>query len=217
MRYHSKTITLLGLSNEPTNKALQLPASVSEWYSRSDAVSLLREYSNDDAPLEPSQFELVSDDKLNFIVFMYENQGVCWWAYVADDSEDPPVYINLDPPPNKWFLHAETFSTFIYTRVFDFWNCRDSQLGISGSGDPLSEDTLQRLQSRYKEEPRTHGWTSGTQYRFSRPGRRIVIWDSPKQADWHFSADTSEAVVLELYREFSQNLLWHTDLPVNSD
>jgi hypothetical protein len=209
--YHRKTLEMLGREPVQTELPSGLPRSVAEWYSLDDAVSLLEKYSNQDRPLRPSDFEVISENGQIFTVFMYENQGVCWWAY-SGDGADPPVYVNLDPPPNQWFMHSETFSIFVYTRVFDFWRWYNPQLHISGNGGPLSSETLQSLRDSFEEHPITWGWPGNTQYRFSRGDQRIVIWDTPTQAYWHFSADSAGSLV-DLFRQFSSRLLWHTDPP----
>ena len=147
MGYHDKTLALLGREPPQANLPAELPRSIAEWYALGDGVSLLREYSNQDHPLAPSDFDIVTENDRVYTVFMRENQGVCWWAYTTE-RDDPPVYVNLDPPPNQWSFHAESFSTFVYTRVFDFRHWCDTRLSISGSGDPVSPETLERLSKR---------------------------------------------------------------------
>ncbi len=210
MTYHDKTLTMLGRESVRIEFPSNLPRSVAEWYLLDDAIPLLEKYSNQDHPLRPSDFKVISENEQTYTVFMYENQGVCWWA-CTDEGDDPPVYINLDPPPNQWFFHAESFSTFVYTRVFDFWHWHDPHLFMSGGGDPLSGEILESLKRSFKEHPVTKGWSGDTQYRFSHGDQRIVIWDGPRQADWHFTADSSESVI-SLFRQFSSQLLWHTNL-----
>ena len=76
--YHDKALAMIGRGPAQGEKDPALPPSVAEWYSQPDAVALLREYSNDDCPLEVAKFQAhtVGDQVLN--VFMRENQDVVW-------------------------------------------------------------------------------------------------------------------------------------------
>lgn len=213
MTYHDKSLELLGLSPVGGPRTGGLPAAVAEWYARSDAISLLETYSNQDRPVDPNEFRVFAEGRHKFTVFMYENQGVCWWAF-TDEGDDPPVYVNLDPPPNRWTRYSNCFSEFIYTRLFDFQYWCDPERAISGSGKPVSPSLLAELRAQFAEAPTTSGGPASTQYRFSTDRQRIVLWCAPEQTDWNFTADSKEAV-MELFRQYSRYLAWHTDLPTS--
>src|SRR5260221_2381837 len=113
MRFHAKTLMLLNV--DPANSATaassldaveasigrRLPASVRVWYSLEDACKLLRQFSNDDWPLEVGEFGMPRKDMhggrphdllaRDLVVFRYENQGLCVWAFGLEGTEDPPV------------------------------------------------------------------------------------------------------------------------------
>jgi len=127
-------------------------------------------------------------------------------------SDDPPVYLNIDPKRVKWVLCCEAFSTFIFTRVFDFRYWCDTDLWISGSGNPVNSETLKLIRDDLVEQPKTYGFPGDVQYRFARNDQRIIIWDSPQQAYWHFTADTIASVV-DIFEKYKHLLIWHTDLP----
>ena len=70
LRFHGRTLKLLNIAPPTSRNAVEvldavearigrkLPASVREWYSLDGACELLRQYSNDDWPLEVREFGL---------------------------------------------------------------------------------------------------------------------------------------------------------------
>ena len=74
MRFHARTLQLLNVTPVVSPRrisdldaaeariGLKLPASVREWYSLEVASDLLRRYSNDDPPLEISDFGVPRKD-----------------------------------------------------------------------------------------------------------------------------------------------------------
>ena len=113
--FHQASFNLIGaMPLFGSSRLTDLPASVAEWYSCSNALELLARYSNDDHPLPPDEFRRHTFDNHKLVVFMIENQNVCWWAYEDDGSADPAVWVNVDPPPNAWRLCCSKFSTFVY-------------------------------------------------------------------------------------------------------
>src|SRR5882724_940005 len=64
LRYHSKTLQLLGMDPKPTRDSMRaleavesrigrrLPSSVREWYELEGACEILLRFSNDDPPLD---------------------------------------------------------------------------------------------------------------------------------------------------------------------
>ncbi len=204
LRYHAKTLELLrgdvpagqGDRVEEVEARLgaALPASVREWYADIDGRSVLQKYSNDDHPLSPADFRRVEVEGLTLIILMGENQAVCWWGFELDGSEDPPVYVNVESPPDDLHLYSRTFSDFTYVRVFDhhgFWDEGRMSMDIC---DPLTADDLALLNDRFEVELTSEGWPSAVTHRFSSPLGRITIWSAPDQSDWVLSSDSPAAL-----------------------
>jgi hypothetical protein len=216
MRFHARTLKLLNVA--PVNSATaassldaaearigrKLPASVREWYLLEDACKLLRQYSNDDWPLEVGEFGLPRKDThgggphdllaRGLVVFRYENQGVCVWAFGLDGTEDPPVYVDFDSQFKTWAKCAPTFSEHLYTCVWDYALVLTRDLLVQGQNPPVSETALSFLRENFDIGPETYGWPGHTQYRFSRRDQRILIWASEGQADWWLTADREESL-----------------------
>jgi hypothetical protein len=133
-----------------------------------------------------------------------------------DKLDDPPVYVNIKFLPererDKWVLCCDTFSTFIFTRLFDFRYWCDKDLSIEGSGKPLKNETIKNLREIFDEYPTTYGFPGDAQYRFGRNDQRILICTTPNMANWYFTAETT-ASVLDVFEKYKTLLSWHTDLP----
>jgi hypothetical protein len=185
-----------------------LPASIREWYGEVDGRYVLSKYSNRDWALSPHEFKLVNVNGKPLVIIMHENQGVCWWGFELDSSDDPPVYCNLDPPPDKLFLYASTFSEFTYVRVFDFDGFCDDDRFLMEIREPLSHADVHWLETNFTVEPRSSGWPSTVTYRFSSTHGRVTIWQSDRQADWNLSASSANALD-QLKRSVSP--LWRND------
>lgn len=212
--YHEQTYKLLGLSLPNLQKLTdRFPCAISEWFAAPNAIQVLRNYSNDDFPVTPDEFKTRKIDDKQIVLFLYENQSVCWWGFVDGDDEDPPVYVIVDPHEKCEVIQCtDHFSTFVYTRIFDFKHWSDRVLSIWGETEPINEEMLSSLRGNFDVEPVTHGWPGDTQYRFSRGDQRILIWNSKIQAGWRFSADSSESVV-SLFEGFAHLMAWHSDIP----
>jgi hypothetical protein len=195
----------------PTTNS-DLPSAVASWYALPDGLLLLREYSNCDDPLEPDDFEFCTQDSKNLATFLHENQGVCRWAFDLNGGDDPAVFINYDPTTDPWSLCCDRFSTFIFTRLFDFRHWCHPRLSASGGGPPLSAEVLGELRQRYCERASSRGWPGDVQYRFSDEDRRILICESDDWTGWYFSADTPESL-MKMVERFRQQLTWNTDVP----
>lgn len=213
MSYYNRTFKLLGkelVIGEVVPS--ELPASVGEWYSFKNGYNLLVEYSNQDSPLRPNEFEYHTFQNHRLAVFLHENQDVCWWAFEMDEADDPPVYVNINHDKSNWISCCDTFSTFIFTRVFDFRYWGDPARSISGSGSLISIEVRKSLRDAFMEQPTTYGFPGDVQYRFQNEDQRIFIWENHQQADWHFTADTSISV-MAVFNKYKHHLEWHTDLP----
>jgi hypothetical protein len=204
MKYHARTLQRIN-QPVPTGNAdtvaeaekklgVRLPASVKEWYCEVDGQCLLAKHSNNDRALAPGEFTRVDIDCKCLMIILHENQGVCWWAFELGRSDDPPVYVNLDPPPDKLFVYANSFSEFTYVRIFDFNAPWDSDRCLMETFKPLTEADVRWLESQFVNEPRSLGWPGTTTYRFTSDHGCITIWQSPEQADWICSASSRQAL-----------------------
>ncbi len=129
LQYHQESFALLGRKLPSVRDvAADLPASVAQWYALPDGLSLLGEYSNNDSPVAPEKFEYHTARKRTMATFLYENQGVCCWAFDLMGGDDPAVFVSVDCRPTQWTRCCSSFSKFVYTRLFDFrhW-CRPAQ------------------------------------------------------------------------------------------
>ena|SRR5687768_206495 len=195
LKFHKKSLELIDCQPEFSGTTYpDLPASVAEWFSLVNAVELLKKYSNEDVPMPPSQFKTYKHNGKEFVVFMYENQGVVWWAYEKCNNDDPSVYINFDPPPDNWQFETESFSVFVYTWLFDHIHFFEDDLFIWESGKPFDENALKFLQKEFFQEPTSFDWDRRIRYRFSHNDQRITITNDDAQSDWTFSADTPESL-----------------------
>ena len=194
--YHAKSFALLGYRPKIGNqKYPDLPASVAEWYTLVNALELLEKYSNKDAPVSPFEFKTQRLDDKELAIFMYENQGVFWWAFELSANDDPPIFINEDPPQDKWLLCCEKFSVFVYTRLFDFSHFWDDNLHRFVAGIPLETNMLDSLVTEFTPEPITRGGFSKIQYRFSHNDQKILIHTSASGSDWYLSAESPSVLI----------------------
>lgn len=130
--FHSPTFELLGtrprisaaavgeLEKTERRLKMRLPASVREWYSYEDALSILASHSNADPPIPVAEFAGVESPVGRLIPIRWENQGVCTWAILLDGSDDPPVWVDVDSEGNVWQRLAQNFSTYVHTCVWDY-------------------------------------------------------------------------------------------------
>jgi hypothetical protein len=203
-RYHRESFALLGRELPPVARLIvDLPASVAQWYALADSLSLLAEYSNADSPVPPEEFEYHIADKKHLATFLYENQGVCWWAFDLKGGDDPAVYIDIDPPRNRWSRCCSSFSKFVYSRLFDFRHWCHPTLSAGEIGPPLEAHTLRDLRKSCRQHPSTRGWPGDTQYRFSEDDRRFTLCKGKGQTDWYLSATTNASLELAVakYRQ----------------
>jgi hypothetical protein len=203
LKYHNKSLELIGSQPQFSDDAYpELPASIDEWYSRFNGLKLLEKYSNQDVPLSPPKFEVSWHNDKELVIFMYENQGVFWWAFEKCDNEDPPIYVNEDPPSDNWVLCCNKFSDFVFTRIFDFYHWYEDNLFTLATGKSIKRDRLGIVTSEYIQHPVTQGGYSKAQYRFSLNDQKITIHDHGSNYGWYLSAD-SPSGVRNLLEKFS--------------
>ena len=204
MEYHSKTLEFInqsvgiGSTDEfaaaEESLGVSLPESVREWYTKVDGREILAKYSNDDHALPPSEFRLEIVENRRLVLIMNENQGVCWWGFDLDGGDDPPVYVNFDPPPNQLFRYSTSFSEFTFVRAFDHEGYWDSDRCSMETYRRLTKEDIDSLRERLVEEPQSLGWPGNEVYRFRSDLGRITIWQGDSQADWTLSGHSPEAL-----------------------
>ena len=128
LKYHQKTLDLINSEPEFSGETFpNLPGSVSEWFSLSNGLSLLEEYSKEDVPIHPSKFQVCKFNDKNLLVFMYENHRIVCLAFESSNVDDPPVYVIHDPSDDNYpveyvsehcLLLEENFSGFLYKWFF---------------------------------------------------------------------------------------------------
>lgn len=242
LKYHQRTFDLLGLEPHLNPEApaildqfehehnFKLPASVREWYELEGAVSLLREYSNEDHPFELNELVRgVRDwDNGKLLFFMVENQACGLWAINLDGSDDPPVVADFDE--NVWRFCAGTFSNFIYTQVWNkqLWDdaqeWKDDFCVGTGQEKTLTSQELQFLKENFEELPKRTAFVADDEFRFCNGnGKRIlIIVDMPNQyhekgqCSWYIWAD-SEENLFELVKSVWLCGTLATDLESNSE
>ncbi len=192
--YHQKTRGILRRGPPPINQKRidkleerlgSLPESVKQWYSIHDAVNLLKRYSNGDTPIPLNKLSTESVDGQAVVFFQIENQAVCQWGFVINETEDPPVV-------TKWLEGdsaqcCEKFSTFIYCQMFDYFNFNEDTSAILTS-ESFSDSQLAALRRELDEEPETLHYSRSPTYRFSRGDRRITISRDPCYVYWLVSS-----------------------------
>lgn len=208
--YHIAAFRLLGTEPQISDAAIaavekaekqldfKLPASARDWYIRNRAVQTLFEHSNHDPPILPEEFASIEWHPHRLLPFRYENQGVCTWAICLDGSEDPPVYVDVDSGGKEWQLLAPTFSSYVYTCVWDYRMIFKQPGVVQAQNSPLSDSALNVLKSRFRQEVETHGWPGDTQYRFANDHGAILIWSGADQADWYVAAPNAERLEVAL-------------------
>lgn len=185
---------------------MRLPASVREWYSYDGALPILALHSNDDPPIPVEEFSCTESAAGQLIPIRWENQGVCTWALLLDGSNDPPVVVDVDSNGRLWQPFAETFSTYVYTSVWDYHVVLRQPALVQAQNAPLSLRVLQTLQDLFDELPRTFSWPGSIQHRFAGGRQGILIWATAnQQADWFVGA--AEAASLET----ALRLVWDLD------
>jgi hypothetical protein len=214
LKYHQNSLELTGSQPEFNGENYpNLPASVSEWFSLSNGRNLLEEYSNQDWPIPPSEFQVCKFEDKNLLVFMYENQRVVCWAFENSTNEDPPVYIIYDPSDDNFpiefvsehcFLIEEHFSEFVYKWLFDNAHMRYTRdLFLIKGAKPLDKAVLDLLHAEFKKEPVTFGRNGEVfAYRFSNDDQKVLIINKENEAVWELSASTKESYN-KLYEKFS--------------
>ena len=207
MSYHAATFRLLDSAPRTSAAAkavvhdaekrlgLSLPSSVREWYGCEDALAILAKHSNEDPPIAVPDFAVVEWQSRRLLPIRHENQGVCTWAIMLDGSEDPPVLVDVDSRGKDWRRSASTFSSYVYSCVWDYRRVFGQPAFVQAQNCSLSREALDGLIATHSEEMQTYGWPGSTQHRFSKGTAAILIWSSTGQADWFIASP--DAATLE--------------------
>lgn len=228
LKYHQPVFDLIGQkpSFSATNLQLlrkleqetgvKLPASVREWYSLENGVELLANYSNSDHATTVE--DLGRRDKYwrdrkdhhydflleqNLLIVLIETQSVWTWAVKIDGSDDPPVFTcaGSPEPESEWVLCAESFSSFVYTRIWDFdW---DSDYYLCAvSNEKFHSNVLAFLSNHFMQGPQTFSYGC-TNLRFYSGTKGIHLFVGDKQTQWNIRAANYQEL-LEL-----TSLIWN--------
>jgi hypothetical protein len=200
------TMAALGeLARTQRRLGIDLPHSVREWYSYDCALSVLSEHSNDDPPIPVEEFALTESMVGPLIPIRRENQGVCTWAILLDGSNDPPVFVDVDSDGTEWRLHAQSFSTYVYTCVWDYRCVLNQPALVQAQNGPISDLALKALADSFDRRPKTFAWPGSAQYRFRGNGNGVLIWSMEDRADWFVGA--ADAISLEA----ALRIVWELD------
>lgn len=170
-----------------------LPDALADWYALSGAAEFLARTSDDTlATVERlgagKPFEVGND---GLLVIGVENQGVCEWAVSVRDGADPAVLVAFDPGCSEsWQVHAAHFSEYVQALVWDELTFA-LPYRLAAQDVPPSSRELRLLRSAFHEQVTTFTWPARDNYRFERPGQRLLIWAGDGQADWYLCGATA--------------------------
>lgn len=211
LKYHQPVFDLIGQkpSFSVTNLQLlrkleqetgvKLPASVREWYSLENGVELLANYSNTDHATmvedlgrrekywrdrEYHYYNFLLEQ--NLLIVLIETQSVWTWAVKIDGSDDPPVFTcaGSPEPESEWVLCAESFSTFVYTRIWDFKDWGSDFYLWAFSDEKLHSSILAFLSSHFTQGPQTHSYGC-TNLRFFSGTKGIHLFAEDDLTEWN--------------------------------
>ena len=208
LRYHAATLALIDeelafsaaaqktLDQLERLHGITLPASVREWYSLDNAVAILAKYSNRDAPVQltdlggmqsyhdlqvriSGEFDIVATGYLPVLV---ENQAVCTWALdLTTEAEDPPVVLadyNVTPT-TMWIPCTDTFSRFVYTRVWDAMGTFFTRfLQTSIATMPVTSNMLDCLEQQLTRGTTNMFMPEVQAHRFGRSSQGMLLLES---------------------------------------
>jgi hypothetical protein len=202
LSYVPDAAALSALVTRSSELGVRFPAAFVEWYGMRDGITLLRQHSNSDEPVEIAKLgaptwpfkdgNVPESEHGRMLQFMVENQGVCTWGIALDAGDDPPVLVAVDPN-FEWRAHAASFSTFIACQIWDYEKVHSGVLLAAQAGE-LAQVDLELLRPSFREKTTTHGWPTKNIFRFERADGRVIVWDGDGQADWWISAHSEENI-----------------------
>ncbi len=208
LRYHRATFTLLGrlprvspiarrkLSKLERHGWIKLPPSVREWYLLDGAVSLLaKPFAGSAVDITKSRSKDLAEVREGDLLFvLHENQGVCSWAVLLDDSADPPVFIRRNAGVPRWEKYTDHFSTFVYTLVFDGIVVGGRGWHLAAENIPLPTKDVTFLRKGFHTGPTTPVWPGQWNFRAFKGDRRILIWQSSRGSDVFLHAGSRDSL-----------------------
>ena len=114
-------------------------------------------------PIPVEEFALTESMVGPLLPIRWENQGVCTWAILLDGSNDPPVFVDVDSDGTEWRLQAPSFSTYVYTCVWDYRIVFKQPGLVQPKDGSISELSLNALAHSF--DRCTHRSRSSTMYR----------------------------------------------------
>jgi hypothetical protein len=148
LSYHQNTFDLLNRRLAVSPKLLRqierreqkagqgLPTSLRQWYSLTEAIPVLLQYSNQDRPVGLGEVltgffraaRAQTPESQRYVLVMNENQGCCCWFVQVNGADDPPVvmgdYREKNGEPTRDVEGnpcAATFSEFVFQWVWQFF------------------------------------------------------------------------------------------------
>lgn len=173
-------------------------------------------------PEFPASLRFVDRTKMpgagdDILWLMTENQGVCWWGVPLGAGDDPPVLVGGDPLESgaSTATFAKSVGEFVLAMAWDK-NLMSHDLLIQAQADPIDQETLRSLDSRYSERVRTLGWPAMENRRYEGPdGLLLSIWSGVSQCDWYIAAaapaPVKEAVAWLRLQSNLEQALWSND------
>jgi hypothetical protein len=138
LKYHQKSIELLGVTPRISQSQVtlfdsfeekyrvEIPASLREWYSIENSINLsekiLRTHTSIELKNTPgiqAKCGYLINDSDPFLIAI-ENQAVWFMAVKPDEGDNPPVYMRYNEPDESWVLHANSFSDWINALSWDY-------------------------------------------------------------------------------------------------
>ena len=190
----------------------KLPAALFEFYSQKNITHLFRKYSNTDQLIpinELGWFETLNRHH-DLLVFIIENQGVCFWALQLDGSDDPAVFVRYDEPDEKWRKCTDKFSEFLLMWFLEFLPFVNKWFSASYSGDIDTTFLIEELAPRYKHvmsRPRfPRADSDSVEYSFwSTNVKQIYVWVNARTTLIRFYG-SAESEFSQILRECSELL-----------
>jgi len=192
------------------NHGIVVPPSFSEFYAFRELTDILQR-DGGDRLYAVSDYQVSNREGYAVLVFMEENQAVYQWGVTLNGQPNPLVMVKVrDDPSTKWLPCAESFSTFIYTIVFDNQHCISQsqtygKTWIAEQFQPLGNEDIEFLKSRFDEEPKTFGLPTPVTNRFSSGwAKRIMVYNHSRD-DREFRNSAARAKTVEEIEKLAES------------
>lgn len=194
------------LSTLKQNSKQPLPEAIHEWYGLEGALDILHEIF---LPNSPNTFEHPERDKAymarygatapcqRMLPIAFENQGVWHLAVPLDAGENPPVYLGYDEEDSfEWYLHAHSFSEFIWAWTWDYLTySRDYLMDVS---EYLQKEDVDAIDNNFQKGPQTYISNTIFHYkifqRYSKGDQKVTVMKNEDSCHIWFSAESGESL-----------------------